>query len=68
MANGQFDDFDEALRIPVTTKDLVWDVLPTALEMGRIAERDYQEAPGLPDRKKQKRRRPEERLRAADPW
>ena len=36
LANGQFDDFDEALRIPVTTKDLVWDVLPTALEMGAL--------------------------------
>ena len=35
LANGQFDDFDKALRIPVTTRDLVWDVLPAALEMGR---------------------------------
>ena len=50
LANGQWDDFDEALRIPVAAADLVWEILPAALEMGRVAEEEYEGAksgPGL---------------------
>ena len=72
LANGQWDDFDEALRIPVVAADLVWEILPAALEMGRVAEEEYEGAksgPGLPDRcRMQKRRKLEDRLRIADPW
>ena len=72
LANGQYEDFDEKLWIPVSVESLAWDILPAAMESGSTADMDYQQTksgPGLPDRsKKERRRRPEERLRTADPW
>ena len=51
---------------------LTWLVLPDVLEMGKAADDFFQEAKRkgqLPNRgTKQKKRRPEERLRMADPW
>ena len=72
LVNGQFNDFDEDLRIPVSVDSLQWDILPVALAAGGSAELDYLQTKagaGLPNRsKKEKRRRPEERLRTKDPW
>ena len=72
LANGDFSAFDISLRIPVDHRSLNWDILPRALEMGRLAERDSREAgtSGPPPKrsKTQKKRKPEDRLRLEDPW
>ena len=60
LANGLFDSFDPAKRIPVTAQSLSWCILPDALEAGREAERAYQEVKtsgGLPGRCKKHRKR-----------
>ena len=72
LAHGDFSAFNPELRIPVTASDLVWDVLPAALEAGRQAEHDFQHAKSkgsLPNRGlKQRKRNPDDKLRNTDPW
>ena len=69
LATGDFHSFDPQLRVPEDHLSLVWDILPQAR---RSAERDSQVAKAsgvLPNRgRKQRKRKPEERLRIADPW
>ena len=72
LANGIFHDFDHCMRIPVSTRSLVWEILPEALEAGRSAEDFFQAAKAsgqLPNRTtKQRKRKVSERLRTTDPW
>ena len=72
FANGVVDRFSPELRVDVVAEDLKWHLLPEALRLGREAEKEYNEAKqkgSLPNRcRKQKRKRPEDRLRVADPW
>ena len=72
LANGFFDSFFPAKRIPVSAHSLSWRTLPDALEAGREDERAYLEVKasgGLPDRcKKQRERKVETRLKITDPW
>ena len=52
FANGQFDDFDENLQMPVSVESLTRDILPAALAAGSTAELDYQQTKagtGLPE-------------------
>ena len=60
------------VQLRVEPHTLKWHVLDRALEMGLIAERAHdriRRSGGLPDRaRKQKRRKPEERLKFKDPW
>ena len=60
------------LRIPVDARQLQWTVLREALSHGKEAEDAYQAAKtvGFPVRNQRMRRkkRPEERLKAVDPW
>ena len=44
LANGQFEEFDESLRIPVASENIVWDTLPAELEAGSTVEAEYQQA------------------------
>ena len=72
LANGENEEFDPALRIPVDAASFRWDILPEALAAGQRAETRFQEAKqsgGLPNRTmKQRKRKVEERLKARDPW
>ena len=43
LANGDFESFDPAKRIPVLAQTLTWKILPEALEAGREADRAYLE-------------------------
>ena len=65
--------FDPAERIVLNESDVWWDILPEALEKGRVEKRECQraraEGAGLPDSiREQKRRRPKDRLRVKNPW
>ena len=72
LAKGIFHDFDPCMRIPVSTRSLVWEILPESLEAGRSAEDCFQAAKAsgqLPNRTtKQRKRKVSERLRTTDPW
>ena len=72
LANGSYEGFDPALRIPVDARHLQWDVLPQALLWGKEAEDVFQKtktAGRLPLRnQKLKKRRVDTRLRITDPW
>ena len=71
LADGNFSAFNPELRIPVIASDMVWDVLPVALQAGRQAEHDFQYAKskGSPPNRglKQRQRKPEDELRNTDP-
>ena len=72
LANGRTEDFapEYEQRLDPTAMD--WILLEQALDMGRAAEKQYQEFKSSGRRTgrgvKAKRRRPEERLRNVDPW
>ena len=72
LANGVTNRFKSEYEVKINQDELQWYVLPKALEIGAQAEAEHQRAVdggALPDRtRRQKRRRPEQRLRAADPW
>ena len=72
LVNGELQGFDPALRQVVDPKKLVWEIHPKALELGASAELespDVKENGTLPNRgMKQRKRKPEERMRATDPW
>ena len=71
LVNGDLSLFTPELRIPISHQQLQWSVLTQALAHGREAEEAYRsaKAAGLLTRnQKRRRRRPEERLRAVDPW
>ena len=72
LANGDTSQFSPELELRVEPHTLKWHVLDRAVEMGLIAEKAHdrlRRSGGLPDRaRKQKRRKPEERLKFKDPW
>ena len=72
LANGITEGFNPARELKVNIRDIVWDVLPEALEAGREAERSYLRAKDsgtLPNRgRKQGRRDPQRKLRVVEPW
>ena len=72
LANGITNRFKPEYEVKINPEELQWYVLPKALEIGAQAEAEHQRAVdggALPDRtKRQKKRKPEQRLRAADPW
>ena len=71
LANGDSTLFNPELRIPVSHQRLQWSVLSETLAYGREAEDAHRraKATGLPTRNQKKRlKRPEERLKAVDPW
>ena len=72
LANGVFDGFDVALRVPLDPHLLSWELLPQALETGRAAELEHRSANMnglLPNRgKRQRKRKLDERLKITDPW
>ena len=72
LANGVTNRFKPECEVKINPEELQWYVLPKALEIGAQAEAEHQRAVdggALPDRtRRQKRRRPEQRLHAADPW
>jgi len=73
LTNGNFQGFDPSLRVNVVVKDLPFRILP---EMMRVADDLYakvreakSEKEGLTKNEKiAKKIKPEERLRARDPW
>ena len=71
-SNGQVEDFNPALTIPVRSGSLAWGELPTALEKGSKAGAEYWQVKDTFTMSnlswREKRRRPEERLRVTDPW
>ena len=72
LANGYSSQFSPSLELRVEPHTLKWHVLDRALAMGLEAEKAHDRVKGrgcLPDRtQKQKRRKPEDRLKAKDPW
>ena len=72
LANGISDGFNPKLERVIPCEDLVWEILPEALKMGRDAENEHQafkRRGADPGRgAKRMRRKPEERLRVTDPW
>ena len=72
LANGDVSGFDPELEVKIDDKVLEWIILPQVLAMGKEAEEAFQAAKSkgeLPDKSgKQLRRKPEERLKIADPW
>ena len=72
LANGKTQRFRPEYEVKLKAEELEWDILPTALEIGAQAEKEHQRAVErrtLPDRtKKQRKRRPDQRLRVVDPW
>ena len=70
LANGDTRGFDPELEVKIDDTVLTWLVLPDVLEMGKAADDFFQRKGQLPNRgtKQKKKRRPEERLRMADPW
>ena len=72
LAIGDCSLFDPRRRVQLES-DVQWEVLDSAIRMGREAEAQAATAGAenrLPDRTKRraKRRKPIERLRATDPW
>ena len=63
---------EPALEVMFKPGELSWHILPQALKLGQEAEESYRtlkDAGMLPNRgAKTRRRRPEQRLRLADPW
>ena len=72
LANGKFEDFDPCLRLEVDSSKLVWELLPQTLKMGAEAKLESKEAAEngtIPNRGiKQRKRKPQERMRFTDPW
>ena len=72
LANGDSSQFSPSLELRVEPHTLKWHVLDRALAMGLEAEKAHDRVRRrgcLPDRtQKQKRRKPEDRLKAKDPW
>ena len=70
LANGDFSLFTPELQIPVCSQRFQWTILVQALDHGRVAEEAHRTAKlvGLPERKRRRRRRLEERLKMVDPW
>ena len=72
LANGIHDSFDPALGVNVDPGSISWELLPQALEAGRAAEKEHAFARlsgTIPNRgKRQRKRKPEERLKMTDPW
>ena len=72
MVNGDATGFDPGLEVKIDDKVLEWIILPQVLATGKQAEETFQAAKSrgeLPDRSvKQRKRKPEERLKIADPW
>ena len=72
LANGDSSQFSPSLELRVEPHTLKWHVLDRALAMGLEAEKAHDRVKRrgcLPDRtQKQKRRKPEDRLKAKDPW
>ena len=72
LANGNTSGFDPELEVKIDDEVLDWILLPQVLAMGKEAEDTFRAAKSkgeLPDKSgKQRRRKPEERLRIADPW
>ena len=71
-ANGFTKDFNPAYECVINPATVPWILLPRALDEGRQGEQAYQDfrASGRdPQRgRRQRHRRPEERLRMMDPW
>ena len=66
LANWDVSGFNPDLEIHFDPRTIHWDIFPKALEIGRKAETETQT---LSDRTRpQKRRKPEHKLRVADPW
>ena len=72
LANGNVEDFSPELEIKVDAGCVRWEVLPEVPRMAREAETEYQELKQqgrLPKRdRRQKKRKPEEKMRLKDPW
>ena len=73
LANGNTSRFDPSKRLFFKASDVLWDILPEALQRGREMESECQRALAggrvRPDRtRKQKKRKLEDRLRVKDPW
>ena len=69
LANGDLTLFAPELRIPVSHRHLQWSVLTEALPYGKEAEDAHRIAKiAALSTRKRRRRRPEERLKAVDPW
>ena len=72
LAKGDTSQFSPELELRLEPHTLKWHVLDRPREMGAIAERAHdrtRRSGGLPFRaRKQKRRKPEERLKFKDPW
>ena len=72
LANGDTRDFHPEYECVINPVTFPWHILPQALEEGRKAEREYQDFRSSgrdPQRgKRQRKRKPEERLRMLDPW
>ena len=72
LANGVVHRFAPSLEVKIQPEQLSWYVLPEMLDVGAKAEEAHRRAVErgtLPNRtQKQKKRKPEERLRVRDPW
>ena len=72
LANGDVHQFSPALEVKTRAEELDWYILPKVLEIGTRAEETHlraNKAGVLPNRtQKQRKRKPEERLRNRDPW
>ena len=72
LTNGDTAGFSPSLRPPVTSASLHWYILEDAPRAGAAAKAEHRQAASrseLPDRcRKQKRKRPHDRLRVTDPW
>ena len=70
LANGVTDGFNPLLEMKLEPEEIVWDILPDALDVGREAERGCQQMKTmgtLPNRgKKQRRRDHQKRLRVVE--
>ena len=73
LANGHTGRFDPSKRLFFKASDVLWDILPEALQKGREMESECQRALAggrvRPDRtRKQRKQKLEDRLRVKDPW
>ena len=72
LANGVTQRFRPECEVKLKAEELEWYISPKALEIGAQAEKEHQRAVKrgtLPDRtRKQKKKRPDQRLRIVDPW
>ena len=71
LANGDTSGFDPSLRLRVLPPSGGWFILDEALELGEAAaveKKKYRADFGRKRQVKEKRKRPEDKLRIKDPW